>query len=320
MKSVDPLHGLAAFLAVSDHLSFTTAASVLGLSRATVSAQVSELESRLGVRLMHRTTRAVQLTEAGRTFRERLGDLRQRIDIAEREARALQTVPVGRLRVTAPPDLSQRFLAPWVGEFLVAHPGISIDLDTSARTVNLIEERFDLAIRGTLEVAENQITRLLGHSALYTVAAPDYIARRGQPSHAMDLVAHDLLHLSVLRAGRVWTMRRGDEQVRVPITPRLEMGEGSVLLQAALAGAGIIQLPAFVVGGEIRAGRLIPLLTDWTAGMVPLHAVYPDNRLIAERVRTFVSFLARKARAEPDLQDMAPPVALRRQDAPPSAA
>lgn len=303
MKTVDPLYGLAAFLAVAAHESFTGAAAALGLTRATVSAQVADLEARLGVRLLHRSTRAVRLTPAGQAFRERLADLPDRVDAAERASRAEQTAPEGRLRVTAPPDLGQRFLIPWVAEFLAEHPRITIELDLSNAAHNLIERHFDLAVRGTVAVEPNLVTRQLGASLLHTCARPDYLARRGVPAEPGDLAGHDLLHFAHLRGGRVWPMSRGDARVLVPVAPRLEMNDGWALRLAALEGAGICQLPGFIVGEDIRQGRLVPVLGDWQAGQVPLHAVYPDNRLIAQRVKAFVAFLARKARAEPDLTE-----------------
>ncbi len=301
MKTVDPLHGLAAFLAVAEHQSFTAGAAALGLTRATVSAQVADLEARLGVRLLHRSTRSVRLTAAGEAYRDRLADLRARVDAAERAARAEQTAPEGRLRVTAPPDLCQRFLVEWVAEFLGRHPAITIDLDMSNTARNLIEERFDLAIRGTLEVHPNLITRRLGSAPMLVCAHPDYLARRGRPEAPADLPAHDLLHFSHLKRGRRWILTRGDEVAEIAFTPRLELNDGWALRLAALKGAGICQVPAFLVGEDIRAGRLVALLTDWQGDRVPLHAVYPDNRLIAQRVRAFVSFLAAKVRGEPDL-------------------
>ena len=117
----------------------------------------------------------------------------------------------------------------------------------------------------------------------------------------MDLLGHDLLHFSHLRKGRIWTMSRGTEVIEVPINPRLELNDGWALRLAALEGAGICQLPAFVVGPDLADGRLVQILADWSPGQVPLHAVYPDNRLIAQRVKAFVAFLAKKARSEPDL-------------------
>lgn len=302
MKTVDPLHGLAAFLAVAEHESFTAGAAALGLGRATVSAQVAELEARLGVRLLHRSTRNVRLTPAGAAYRARLADLPGRMVEAERAARAEQTAPEGQLRVTAPPDLAMRFLIPWVAEFLARHPGISIAMELSNAPRNLIESHFDLAIRGTLAVEDNLVTRSLGQSRLFTCARADYLARRGDPAAPMDLVDHDLLHFAALRQGRSWSFLRGEERVDVPVAPRLELSDGWALRTAALEGAGVVQLPAFIIGHDLREGRLVPILSGWQGRLVPLHAVYPDNRLIAGRVRTFVTFLATKARAEPDLQ------------------
>lgn len=302
MKSVDPLHGIAAFLAVAEAENFTAAAEAIGLSRATISAQVADLEKRLGVRLFHRTTRVVRLTPAGRAYREHLADLGARVARAERAAQAEHGAPEGRLRLTAPPDFSQRFLVPWIAEFLTDHPGVRIALEMSNEARNLVEGRFDLAIRATLEIGPSLVTREIGASPMLTCAAPRYLKARGWPQRPEDLSAHDLLHFSPLRRGHVWAMRCGDEQVEVPVVPRLELDEGLALVHAAVLGAGICQLPAAVVGAELAAGRLLRVLGDWSAGVMPLHAVYPDNRLIALRVKAFVAFLARKARAEPDLQ------------------
>lgn len=302
MKTVDPLHGVAAFLAVAEQESFTAGAMALGLTRATVSAQVADLEARLGVRLLHRSTRVVRLTPAGVAYRERLVDLPGRMVEAERAARAEHTAPEGRLRVTAPPDLGQRFLVPWASEFLRAHPGISIEMELSNAPRNLIESRFDLAIRGTLDVGPNLITRAIGQSRLHTAARADYLERRGVPVAPMDLTGHDLLHFAGLRQGRVWTYLRGEERVLVPVAPRFELSDGWALRAAALEGAGVVQLPAFIIGHDLREGRLVPVLTEWQGRPVPLHAVYPDNRLIAARVKAFVAFLAAKAKAEIDLQ------------------
>ena len=122
------------------------------------------------------------------------------------------------------------------------------------------------------------------------------------PEVPLDLVNHDLLHFAGLRQGRSWTFLRGEARVDVPISPRLELSDGWALRAAALEGAGVVQLPAFIIGHDLREGRLAPILQRWQGRPVPLHAVYPDNRLIAARVRTFVGFLAAKAKAEIDLQ------------------
>lgn len=301
MKTVDPLHGVAAFLAVADQQSFTAAAAVLGLTRATVSAQVAELEDRLRARLLHRSTRVVRLTSAGDAYREALGDLPARMIRAERAALAQQNVPEGRLRVTAPPDLAERYLVPWTAEFLARHPAISIEMEMANESRNLIESHFDLAIRGTLDLGPNLVTRALGTASLITCARADYLERRGIPQHPMDLTSHDLLHFSALRQGRIWTYLQGEARIDVPITPRWDVSDAMALRRAALQGAGIVQLPSFTIGEELRQGLLVPVLQDWPGRPLHLRAVYPDNRLIAARVKAFVAFLAAKARATADL-------------------
>lgn len=165
------------------HQSFTAGAAALGLTRATISAQVSELERWLGLTLLHRSTRAIRLTSAGQAFRLRLADLPERVDAAERAARAEQTAPEGRLRITAPPDLAQRFLIGWMAEFLAAHPAITIEMELSNAAHNLIEQRFDLAIRGL----DRRRTEP-GHPAVGRVAAVDLCPAglSGAQGHARD--------------------------------------------------------------------------------------------------------------------------------------
>jgi DNA-binding transcriptional LysR family regulator len=256
----------------------------------------------LGVRLLHRSTRNVRMTPAGAAYRERIVDLPALMAEAERAALAEQTAPEGRLRLTAPLDLSVRFLVPWMAEFLALHPGVSIDMEMSNIPHNLIEGGYDLAIRGTMDIGPNLVTRSLGQARLVTCARPDYLARRGVPSHPSELTRHDVLHFSGLRRGRVWTYQRGQDLLAVPILPRFELSDGLALRAAALEGAGLAQLPTFVIGHDLREGRLVPVLTKWVQRTVPLHAVYPGNKLIAARVKTFVAFLAAKAKVEEDLQ------------------
>lgn len=301
MKTSDPLNGLAVFLAVAEHLSFTRAAEMLAMSRPTVSAQVDQLERRLGVRLLHRSTRHLSLTEAGQAFHERLRDVTAMVHEAERAAIHHQEAPVGRLRISAPPDLGSSHITPMIAGFLADHPEIEIDLELSNAAVNLIERKFDLAVRGTIRIDETLITRKLGESAVLICAAPAYLSRHGLPDKPEDLSQHRCLHFSGLRWGRVWEMRRGDDLRRIPIAPCFEVNDGRNLCTAALCGLGITLLPAFVVGPHIRAGRLIRVLADWHIAEVPLHAVYPDNRLIAAKVKSFVAYLAAEFRRDPDL-------------------
>ena len=302
MKTADPLNGLAVFLAVAEHLSFTKAAEMLAMSRPTVSAQVDQLERRLGVRLLHRSTRHLSLTEAGTAFHERLKDVTAMVHDAERAAIHHQQAPVGRLRISAPPDLGSSHLTPMIARFLESHPEIEIELELSNAAVNLIERKFDLAVRGTIRIDETLITRKLGASSVVLCASPDYLTRHGMPEKPEDLATHRCLHFSGLRWGRIWEMRQGEDLRRIAITPHFEVNDGGTLCSAALCGMGITLLPLFVVGPHIRAGRLTRVLADWHIAEVPLHAVYPDNRLIAAKVKSFVTYLASEFRRDPDLR------------------
>jgi len=294
MRSVDPLEGLAAFITVAKHLSFTKAAEELGMSRATVGAQVQALEAKLGVRLLQRSTRAVVLTEAGSAYFQALVGIIPQVREAERAAQSYQEEVVGRLKITMPPDLGQLHLSPIIAEFLKRNPSVSIDITFTHRAVNLIDEGYDLAIRGTIAIEPNLITRHIGDSPLIICASPDYLERHAPPEDPMDLARHACLHFSGLRWGNVWIFKRDGQTLRIPIVPRYLANDGITLRDVAVAGAGLTLLPMFLVGPEIRDGRLIRVLNAWEIGAVPIHAVYPDNKNIASKVRRFVDFLVKR--------------------------
>lgn len=301
MKSLDPLEGIATFLAVAESLNFSRAAEATGLSRATVSAQLRALEQRLGTVLLQRTTRSVRLSEAGAAYRDALVGVLPQVREAEHAVASFQKESVGRLRVAAPPELAADYLAPAIAGFMAEHPALAIELDLSYAAVNLVEAGFDLAIRGTISVEPNLVTRKLGASPVLLAASPGYLARAGTPASPEALSAHACLHFSELRWGRVWHFTRDGAELRVPIVPRLEVNDGRTLRQAALAGGGITLLPGFLLGPDLRAGRLVRLFPDWTIATVPINAVYPANRHIASKVRAFVAYLARRLGQEPDL-------------------
>lgn len=294
MKSSDPLEGIAAFLAVAKHLSFTRAADELNVSRATVGAQVKALEAKTGIRLLHRSTRSMVLTEAGAAYFQALTGILPQIREAERAALSYQEEVIGRLKITAPPDFGKLHLSGIVAEFLIQNPAVSIDMSFSDTSVNLIEEGFDLAIRGTISVEQNLITRHIGDSPLMICASPAYLARAGTPREPFDLARHACLHFAGLRWGHVWHFKRGDQSVRLPIVPRYLVNDGLSLREVAAAGAGVTLLPRFQIAQDLKSGRLVQLLEDWPIGVVPIHAVYPDNRNIASKVRRFIDFLVKR--------------------------
>ena len=294
MRSVDPLEGLAAFITVAKHLSFTKAAEELGMSRATVSAQVQALEAKLGVRLLQRSTRAVVLTEAGAAYYQSLVGIIPQIREAERAALSYQEEVVGRLKMTVPPEFAQMHMAPIIAEFLKRNPSVSIDVTFSHRAINLIDEGYDLAIRGTIVLEPNLITRHIGDSPLIICAAPEYLEKHGAPTEPIELADHACLHFSGLRWGNVWVLKRDGLTLRIPIVPRYLANDGITLRDVAVAGAGLTLLPMFEIGPEIRDGRLVRVLDTWEIGSVPIHAVYPANKNIASKVRRFTDFLVKR--------------------------
>lgn len=306
MRSLDPLAGVTTFLHLADLLSFSATAERLGLSRATVSAQVSDLERRLGVRLLQRSTRRVALTEAGRAYRDGLAGVLAQAGVAEQLAASYQTEAVGRLRVSAPMEFGHRYLVPALPEFLQSRPGLSVELDLSNRPVDLIAEGYDLAIRSTIEVGDNLVVRRLGMSPVHLAASPGYLAAKGEPAGPADLSDHDCLHFAGLRWGRAWVLSRDGAEIRQPIRPRVEINDGEALRIAALRGLGVTLLPGFLIGDDLRSGRLRRVLPDWSVPAVPVNAIYPANRNIAAKVRAFVGFFAARLAEIGDLRGDAP--------------
>lgn len=305
MKTLDPLAGVTSFIAVSDLLNFGAAAERLGMSRATVSAQIGELEKRLGVRLFQRSTRHVRLTEAGEAYRVALGGVSGQVQEAERIAQSFQTEAVGKIKLTAPDELCERYVVPAMAEFLRDQPGLTMEIELGSRRVDIVEEGFDLAIRASLAVEPTLIVRRLATSPVTLTASPAYLERRGAPQNPDELLRHDIVHHSGLKAGALWVMRRGNEERRIPVTPHVQINMGSMLRDSAIAGLGVTYLPEFITGDAIRAGRLVRVLPEWRIQSVDVNAVYPSNRNITPKVRGFVSVLAKRFEGAADFMERA---------------
>lgn len=300
MKTLDPLAGVSIFIALSETLNFGAVAERLEMSRATVSAQIADLEQRLGVRLFHRSTRAVRLTEAGAAYRAALGGLVGQAAQAANVAQSFQQEAVGRIRISAPDELCERFVLPALAAFLGEQPSVSVDIDLTSRRVDLIRDGFDLAIRASITVEPSLIVRRLGTSRGGLTASPAYLERRGVPQTPDDLEAHDKVHHSGLASGNLWIMKRGNVERRVPIGAHVMINAGGNLRDAAVLGLGITYLPEFITGDALRSGALVRVLPDWKTQPVDVNAVYPSNRNITPKVRRFVSILAKRFEKDPD--------------------
>ncbi|HLO93304.1 MAG TPA: LysR family transcriptional regulator [Burkholderiaceae bacterium] len=299
---MDRLTALQVFIETAERGSLTAAAAALDLSRAMASRYLDAAEQWLGARLLQRSTRRLSLTEAGR---EALPRCRQLVELAEeaREAAGLHTLQVrGRLRITASTSFAQQHLAGAVADFLLAHPQARIELLAQEHALNLVEERIDLAVRISNELDPALVARRLSCCRSVLCAAPAYLAQRGEPASVDELAGHDgLLHS---RFGReAWRLHRQAadgtrEQADARPQVRLQANETAVLMQAALAGAGIAQLPTYLAGACLREGLLRQVLPGWEPQSLGIHAVYTSRRHQPLILRSFLDFLS--ARFDPE--------------------
>jgi DNA-binding transcriptional LysR family regulator len=286
------LNDLAVFAAVVDAGSFSAAASRLGLSKAAVSEQVRRLETRLGARLLNRTTRRLALTEAGAACHRHCQRMLSEADAAERAAIAHQEAPVGVLRVTAPETFTALHVAPAMPSFLAQHPSLSVELSASAELIDLIENRFDLAIRIGALPDSGLVARRLAMARLMIVAAPSYLKRRGAPRTVADLSAHDALSFLPHRWGSEWRISKGEGAVRrVPMNIRLTADSGDALLAATLAGLGLALLPNWLAQKHVASGALGRVLESWGGAPMPIQAVHASESLASAKVRLFTDHL-----------------------------
>ncbi len=287
----DRYDDLACFVKVAEVGSIAHAAPALGRSPSQVSRTLTRLEDRLGVRLLHRTTRRLTLTEEGRALFERARTSLAELDEAEAAVGHVQGTPRGRLRVSLPVLFGHRFVAPLAARFAAENPRVTVDLAFDDRKVDLVDEGFDLAVRVGVDDDPTLTARRLGSTQVLTVASPDYLCGTAPIAHPRDLAAHEVLLLSSEVAGASWRFKGPDDEVDVALTPtRFAANSGFALREAALLGLGVARLPDFMVGEDVASGALVRLLTPWERTLT-VAAVYPPGRHLAPKVRRFVDFL-----------------------------
>jgi DNA-binding transcriptional LysR family regulator len=289
---MDKLNAMRAFVKVAESGSFSSAARLLGRSKAVVSKQLAMLEGALGVQLLARTTRQVRLTEVGRGYLERCAQLLAELDDIESNVQQSQSSPRGVLRVAGPQTFAELHLSAAIREFLLRYPELKVELVLTDRIVDLVDHGFDVAIRiGQLEDS-SLLARRLASSSMVACAAPDYLARRGVPRTPEQLTAHDLVLDSNLRQPGSWRFQRGTRTVNVRVSGRLQVNSAVMVRHFLVSGAGIGLCPEFVVREDLEAGRLLPLLAEFSGYDLGVYAVYPHTRHVPSRVRVFVDFLA----------------------------
>ncbi|MDD2880713.1 MAG: LysR family transcriptional regulator [Rhodoferax sp.] len=280
------------FNAVVDAGSFVKAADALNLSKAAASRYVVDMETRLGVRLLHRTTRRLSLTEEGQVFYTRSKALLAELDEAESEVTSRSDLASGLLRINAPVTFGILHLAPLWGVFKAQNPRVTLDITLSDRVVDLVEDGYDLAIRiGTLE-ASSLVSRQLSRTRLVMCASPQYLAAHGMPTHPSELAQHEVIAYSYWSGRDDWRFDGPQGQVSVTTRPCIRTNSGDTCRAAALAHQGVILQPTFLVGSDLAAGTLVELMPLFRSGELGIHAVYPTRKHVSAKVRMLIDFLA----------------------------
>lgn len=289
---MNKLQSMSTFVAVVEAGSFIGAMQDSGLSKPAVSRQVADLEEHLGIRLLHRTTRRLSLTEEGRVYYHRCKEILAAVQGAEDEASANIGQAQGRLRVGAPQDFGVMHLAGLWGKFLTDNPQVQLDVVLSDRVVDLVEEGYDLVVRIGVIPDSVLVARKLATTRMVLCASPDYLDRKGMPSQPAELEGHDVIAYSYFSSGDEWHLvHREGAEARVRVHPRTHVNSGMTCQMLALAGQGMILQPDFMVHDDLRQGRLVEVLPDWQASTFTVYAIYPTRALMPMKVQRLRNFL-----------------------------
>ncbi|WP_409267101.1 LysR family transcriptional regulator [Massilia sp. BHUDP2] len=298
----DRFEEMRVFAAVVEAGGFTAAAARLGMSKAAVSRHVAELEERLGVRLLHRTTRRLSTTAEGELFHARCRELLDRLEEAEAELGSGSTTAQGVARANVPLSFGLMHLAPLWPRLLERHPGLELDVSLSDRVVDLVDEGYDLAVRIGQLPASSLVSRRLASTRLVACAAPAYLAAHGAPARPAELARHAVIGYSLFASGDTWSFSGPAGEESVKVQPRMRTNNGDTCRAAALAGQGIILQPSFMVGADLAEGRLVELMPGWRSIALGIYAVYPSRKFLAPKVRVIIDFLV-EAFADPPWRD-----------------
>lgn len=286
------LESMETFVRVVEAGSISAAAEQMGIAKSAVSRRISELEERLGVQLIRRTTRRMSLTDTGRSFHERCVNILADVAEAEQAVSHEHGTLRGRLRVALPLSFGLSQLGPAINAFLQTHPGVEFDIDFNDRQVDLLAEGFDLALRIGELADSSLIARRLTGIRSCVCASPAYLQEAGTPVQPADLAHHACLTYSLVPEPRVWRYTGADGKAgSVHVNSRLQANNGDFLHRAALEGQGIVLQPLFIVQHSLDTGQLKSVLTDYEWPSTSAHALYPRTRHLSHRVRAFIDFL-----------------------------
>lgn len=284
---VEFLNDMALFVEVARTLNFRRAAEATGVPNSTLSRRISALEKAIGLRLLHRTTRRVELTEAGQLYYERSRRIVEEARIAHEQLGEMLAQPSGLLRASLPVDFATIYLAPLIAEFAELYPDIRFELDLGARRVDLVTEPFDVAIRMGELPDSALIARLVTRLPVQVYASPRYLEHAGEPAHPADLAGHECLGFP--GAGR-WTLHQGEKTVEVDVGGRLLVNSVGMFRRLATLDLGVILLPEAAAEEDLAAGRLRRVLPGWQATSTPVYAL-TETRLLPAKTQRFIEFL-----------------------------
>ncbi|PSU51635.1 LysR family transcriptional regulator [Photobacterium frigidiphilum] len=296
---MDQLGAMRAFVRVVQMGSFSAAAREQDTTQATISKKVAALEKKLGAKLLSRTSRELSLTEVGADYYENCVIILSELDEAEAQVRSQIALPSGLLRVAAPVVFGRQFMAPILVEFLNAYPEIKVDLMLNDKHIDLIADGVDVAIRAKQLEDSTLVARHLFNNPLVVVASPEYLQKNTKPQNPDELKNHNCIVYSMLKSINIWHFEKGNNNISVPVTGSFRCDNGDVILQLVLDGAGIAQLPVWMVDEHIRSGKLAMVLEGYISKPLPFNAIYPQNRYVPLKVRCFIEYLKQKLADNP---------------------
>jgi DNA-binding transcriptional LysR family regulator len=307
LAAMDLLLHFRTFVRVAELGGFSAAARALNTSQPAVSRQVADLEARLGARLLHRSSTGVALTDDGLALLDRA---RAALDAAEAAMDVLGAARgevSGRVRLGAGVAFGRLHVVPRLAPLLARHPGLSVDLHLADGAADLVGDGLDATIRIGAITDPAVVARRIGMTRRAVVAAPGYLDRAGTPARPEDLARHECLLFTGLATGEAWPFQGADGPLLVPVRGRLRANSSEAVRAAVLAGMGLYLAPLWLFAEELRDGRVVAVLHDWTPTLLPIQAVFPTRRQVPSRVRAVVEYLAAEFRLDPALSDHAGP-------------
>ncbi|KZM41621.1 LysR family transcriptional regulator [Marinomonas sp. SBI22] len=288
------LDGMVIFVEVVNSGSFTQAAQNSGHSTSYISKEIHKLESRLGLRLMHRTTRSLSLTPEGEAYYRQCSLIINQAEEAESALSGQQLEPKGDLRISCPTSFGLSQMPEIFADFLDRYPLVNLDVDLNNRKVDMITEGYDILVRGAHQLDDSSlISRKIYSSHAVTIASPDYLKKYGTPAHPSELVNHQTISYSYVKQPNLWSFETDKEKpIQVQVKSRLMTNNSELELDLCLAGKGITRMPKFNLGDEIETGKLVQLFEDYDRFKIDVYLIYPSRKHLSSKVRCFIDFVS----------------------------